>query len=246
VEVLTNTGTCEAVKNVITGKRVGPCAINIVSLESELYGSTAFAFVLQVVKAANSIVGSMPNQTPATDQVKIQVSPSKSATFRAVSLTPNVCKVDGLIMTPLSSGVCEIKTSADENEKYLFVEKIFQTTIYKQSQSLTLNEKSFVATTRKGKFSLPVTITSGLTPWIRSLSPSVCTSTADGKVMPKTSGECRLAISQPGNSIYNPAAEVNLVGFIVNDGFKIICSNGKVSKKVFGAKPKCPSGYKKK
>jgi hypothetical protein len=245
VEVLTSTGTCEVVNNVVKAKKVGPCAINIVSSESEFFGSAQYSFVLQVVKSANNIIGSLPNQIVATNQVRLEISPLKLTALRVISLTPNICTVEGLILSPLSSGVCEIKSTAEENEKYLSSEQVFQTTIYKQSQKLVLADKSFVATTRKGEFAPPVSLSSGLTPLIRSLSPRTCTSDRAGKVTPKSAGECRLLISHPGSSIYEPASEVSLVGFIVNDGFTITCSKGKVSKKVSGANPKCPPGYKK-
>lgn len=245
VEVLTSSGTCEVVNNVVKAKKVGPCAINIVSSESEFFGGAQYSFVLQVVKSANSIIGSLPNQIVATNQLRLEVSPLKLTTLRAFSLTPNICTVEGLMLSPLSSGVCEIKLTAEENEKYLSVEQVFKTTIYKQSQKLVLTNKSFVATTRKGEFAPPVSLNSGLTPLIRSLSPRTCTSDKAGKVTPKSAGECRLLITHPGSSIYEPASEVSLVGFIVNDGFTITCSKGKVLKKISGAKPKCPPGFKK-
>jgi hypothetical protein len=36
------------------------------------------------------------------------------------------------------------------------------------------------------------------------------------------------------------------VGFVVGDGISLTCVKGKITKKVTGANPKCPKGYKKK
>jgi hypothetical protein len=92
----------------------------------------------------------------------------------------------------------------------------------------------------------PVSISSGLALSLTSQNPKVCASTIDGKVLPKSAGECRLVISQPGNLLYEPAAEISLVGYVVNDGFSITCTKGKTVRKVTGAKPKCPLGFTKK
>ena len=245
VEILGSTESCETINNEIRGRKVGFCAIKVVSSESEFYGSAQTSFVLEVVKSANTIIGFIPEQMVATDKLSLSLSPQKSTTLRIVSLTPSICSVNIGQLMAASGGNCEIRVTAEENERYLRSERDFKVTINRQVQNLVATERSFVATTRKGEFAPPVTLSSGLIPAIRSLTPRSCTSTQEGKVLPKSAGECRIAVSHPGSSIFEPSKEVLITGFIVNDGIEIVCIKGKTIKKVSGTKPKCPTGFKK-
>ena len=211
-----------------------------------MYGSGQFSFVLQVVKSANSVVGTFPEKTIATESSKIQLSPAKSAEIRFTPLTLTKCKVENSVLVPLGSGICEIKASTVENDKYLSSEQIFRTVISKQTQEISIKEKSFVANTRDGAFVPPVTLSSGLRMSIRSLTPRVCESTIEGNVIPKSSGECRIVINHPGNLLYESAEEVALIGYIVNNGFTVTCTKGKTVRKITGSKPKCPAGFTRK
>jgi hypothetical protein len=244
VEKLTTYDYCEVINNTVIPRKVGPCGIKVTSTETDFYSSAGTAVVLQIVKGKNDISGLLPNNILTAEPFKINLNPSKPADFQISTLTPQLCSVQNLIFTPLGSGECEVKIKINENDLYLPLERTFKVLISKVKQQLVVKEKSFVLTTKKGITGLPVTSTSGLPIVIQSETPKVCESTSDGLVIPKASGECRLIFSQPGDSLFDPAGTIAVTGYIVNDGFSITCVKGKLIKRVTGAKPKCPAGYK--
>lgn len=86
---------------------------------------------------------------------------------------------------------------------------------------------------------------SGLTLDIYSKTPKVC-STSGMRINLLNSGNCDLVLSQPGNGNYEAAEDVFLSFIIKRAVSTITCIKGKVSKKITGVNPKCPSTYKKK
>ena len=245
VEMLTTYDYCEIVNNTVIARKVGPCGIKVTSAETDFYSSAGTAVVLQIVKGKNGISGSLPNNILTAEPFKINLNPSKPADFQINTLTPQLCSVQNLIFTPLGSGECEVTIKINENDKYLSLEQTFKVLISKVKQQLVVKEKSFVLTTKKGKAELPITSTSGLPVVIQSETPKVCESSSDGFVIPKAAGECRLLISQPGNALFDSTGTASITGYIVNNGFSITCVKGKLIKKVTRAKPKCPTGFKK-
>ena len=245
VEKLTSYDYCEIMNNTVIPRKVGPCGIKVTSEETDFYSSAGTAVVLQIVKGVNNISGSLPGALSTAEPFVITLAPSKATTFQVTSLTPQLCRIQNLSFTPIGSGECEVRIKIDENELYLPLEKTFKVLIAKVKQQLVIKERSFILNTKKGKSMIPISSTSGLPINIQSETPKVCESSSDGFVLPKAAGECRLLISQPGNALFDSTGTASITGYIVDNGFSITCVKGKLIKKVTGAEPKCPAGFKK-
>jgi hypothetical protein len=59
-------------------------------------------------------------------------------------------------------------------------------------------------------------------------------------------GNCVLTLTQDGNDDFNPAEETYVSFEILPNKTTITCVKGKLTKKVTGINPKCPTGYRKK
>lgn len=93
--------------------------------------------------------------------------------------------------------------------------------------------------------SIQVKSTSNLPVFAYNSTDNVCV-LENGMIKTKTSGRCVIALSQEGNSEFKPASNLILDFNIAGTTKKttITCVKGKLTKKVTGTKPKCPSGYK--
>jgi hypothetical protein len=120
--------------------------------------------------------------------------------------------------------------------KEVAAERVEQTiSIFDLPDTIKLSEKTF---------GLVISTSSGLDPSVESLSPAICT--VDSlEINLLKAGKCEFKISQEGDEEFLPADDV--FGSFVIQGAKttITCVKGKLTKKVTGTNPKCPSGYRK-
>ncbi len=92
---------------------------------------------------------------------------------------------------------------------------------------------------------LVISTSSGLDTFVESLTPAICD--IDGlEVQFLKPGKCEFRISQDGDGDFLPAEDVFGSFYIQGATATITCTKGKLVKKVTGANPKCPAGYKKK
>jgi hypothetical protein len=93
--------------------------------------------------------------------------------------------------------------------------------------------------------SLVISTSSGLDPSVESFSPSICE--VDGLELNFLKpGKCEFKISQEGDMDFLSAEDVFGSFLIQSPSTSITCLKGKLIKKVTGANPRCPAGYKKK
>jgi hypothetical protein len=93
--------------------------------------------------------------------------------------------------------------------------------------------------------SLVISTSSGLDPSVESLSPAICEVNGLELSFLKP-GKCEFRISQEGDADFLPAEDVFGSFLIQVTPTSITCVKGKLTKKVTGANPRCPAGYKKK
>jgi hypothetical protein len=116
-------------------------------------------------------------------------------------------------------------------------EQVEQTiSLFDLPKTFKLSEKSM---------SLVISTSSGLDPSVESLSPSICE--VDGLDLTFLKpGKCEFKISQEGDSDFLPAEDVFGSFLIQGTTISITCIKGKLTKRITGANPRCPAGYKKK
>ena len=81
-------------------------------------------------------------------------------------------------------------------------------------------------------------------------TPAVC-NFVNGNFTLLAPGTCKSTINQAGDSTWEPAPSVDIAFEVLSVPDSAIvkkttinCVKGKITKKVTGVKPKCPSGYK--
>ncbi len=133
--------------------------------------------------------------------------------------------------TPTPKPSLSIETDTEIDER-LFQEII----VNNYPETITLGSKIV---------SLDLYSTSDLPVRISSNSGKICKVTAGG-IQAVSVGRCEIELSQEGNSDFEPADNVILEIQILASRKSIVCIKGKITKKVSGINPKCPSGYTKK
>lgn len=138
-----------------------------------------------------------------------------------------------------------IGTSKSETTKFQTEQSTTQDIEVKEPQEIVVLSQFTNVNLNQKVIEVLAETSSGLTVEISTKSPKIC-ATNGMKIELLSTGNCNLVLSQPGNDKYE-AAEDMLVNFsIKSSSITITCVKGKVSKKITGASPKCPSGFKKK
>ena len=115
----------------------------------------------------------------------------------------------------------------------------------KKSQEIVLGEipNNFILS--KQIYFLDISSSSNLNLNYNSLTPYIC-KVVNGGVQTISSGKCQIEVFLKGNEYYEDAESV-LIDFQITLPLRTIqCVKGKVTKKVIGVNPKCPTGYQKK
>lgn len=94
------------------------------------------------------------------------------------------------------------------------------------------------------EYSLMAESSSGLDLVVTSQTPSICSvSGMDFRLLKP--GKCSFSVAQDGDEDFYPAVPVFGSFQIIGKLQTINCVKGKISKKIVGAAPKCPAGFKK-
>jgi hypothetical protein len=162
------------------------------------------------------------------------------------SATPTVCFGIGFFVRIISGGTCTLTYSTKETTTYLasdLYKVSFEVTRDPQTISFTL--PSTVNVSSKS-LALTSTASSGAAVTYSTTSTGICSITGSTLNL-LTSGNCAVTATQAGTSTLAPVsatATLMLTGVVVTDKKSITCVKGKSTKKVSGANPKCPKGYK--
>jgi len=199
---------------------------------SELLASGAFVLNYEVVDKAGSRIdsGSESNaQNRLQNEWEVNLTGLEPASKYRINLSFSNSAGSGKIITQNFStleGFAE--TSSDQVEQTI--------SLFDLPKTFKISEKSM---------SLIISTSSGLDPSIESLSPSICE--VDGLELSFLKpGKCEFRISQEGDTDFLPAEDVIGSFLIQGTTTSITCLKGKLTKKVTGANPRCPAGYKKK
>ena len=162
------------------------------------------------------------------------------------SATPEVCFPTGYFVRIISGGTCTITYQTSETSTYLASD------LYKVSFEVTRDPQTILftlpttANISSKSLALAATASSGSAVAYSTTTTGVCSITGSTLNLLK-SGNCAVTATQVGTSAFAPissTATVMLTGSVVSDKKSITCVKGKSTKKVSGANPKCPKGYK--
>ena len=160
--------------------------------------------------------------------------------------TPTICVPAGFTVKLISGGVCTLTYETAATSSYL-ASDVYQQTfeILRNSQTITFTLPSAANVSSKS-LALTATASSGVAVSYSTTSTGICSITGSTLNL-LTSGNCAVTATQAGTSTLMPissTATVMLTSAVVANKKSITCVMGKKSKKVSGANPKCPKGYK--
>jgi len=160
------------------------------------------------------------------------------------SLTPSVCIPTNTGITLYSGGICELQYSTDSSITYLASDNYVQSfEVTRNAQTITFSPPASLSVSDK-TISLSATASSGGAVAFTTTSAGICSVTGTTLNLLK-SGNCSVTATQPGTTTFTSVAiTANIVLTGTGATKTITCIKGKTTKKVTGANPKCPTGYK--
>ena len=162
------------------------------------------------------------------------------------STTPSICLANGFFVRIISGGTCTLTYQTAETANYLASDLYtvsFEVTRDPQTISFTLPSTANVSSK---SLALTATASSGAVVAYSTTSTGVCSITGSTLNLLKA-GNCSVTATQAGTSTLAPisaTSTVMITGSLAPVNKTITCVMGKKSKKVSGANPKCPKGYK--
>ena len=160
--------------------------------------------------------------------------------------TPAICVPVGFTVRLISGGICTLTYETAATSTYL-ASDVYQQTfeILRDPQTISFTLPSAANVSSKS-LALTSTASSGAAVTYSTTSTGICSITGSTLNL-LTSGNCAVTATQVGSSTLMPissTATVMLTSAVVAEKKTITCVMGKKSKKVSGANPKCPKGYK--
>ena len=162
------------------------------------------------------------------------------------SLTPTVCVGIGFYAKIVGGGTCTLSYQVAGSSTYL-ASDIYKVTfeVIRDLQTITFTP-SATANISSKSITLSAVASGGGVITYATTSKEICSITGSTLNLLK-SGNCSITATQAGTSTLAPisaTSTVMITGSLAPVNKTITCVMGKKSKKVSGANPKCPKGYK--
>ena len=162
------------------------------------------------------------------------------------TITPSICVPVGFTVRLISGGVCTLTYETAATSTYL-ASDVYQQTfeILRDPQTISFSLPNNANVSSKS-LALTSTASSGAVVTYSTTSTGVCSITGSTLNL-LTGGNCSVTATQAGTSTIAPVSATSTVmitGSLAAVNKTITCVIGKKSKKVSGANPKCPKGYK--
>ena len=160
--------------------------------------------------------------------------------------TPSICIAGQDKITVYSGGICRIEYFVEESNSNFASDIYVQTfEITQDSQTISFTPPTSANLSAK-TLALSATASSGGLITYQTASIGICSITGSTLNLLK-SGNCSITATQAGSATLAPisaTSTVMITGSLAPVNKTITCVMGKKSKKVSGANPKCPKGYK--
>ena len=240
IDTLPATGTLQYLSgaswvSVQTGQEITIADIELGKLRFSGTADTSFNFSVQdgldysvssygaslVVATSNQVIA-FPNpgaKAPSLTPFPSSATSDSGLPVTLTSSTPGVCTVDGLNIIAVAVGTCVITATQSGNATYGAAQPVTQTfpVDSRTPQTITFTNPG-PQTFSTNPITPSVSASSGLTVTLTSLTPGVCTISADGtKIVMVGVGVCNIRATQAGNGTYTPAPPVD-ISFLINAG----------------------------
>ena len=236
---------------------IGNCTFKVSTVKTKDYAVKEIVQVVAVAAArikSELLMGVITNQTAKSLPKAIEIFRVFSPTGVYVmpkATTPTVCIASGFYVQIVGGGTCTLTYQSEANASYLasdLYKVSFEVTRDPQTMTFTLPATVDIATKT---LALAATASSGASVIYSTTSSDACSITGSTLNLLKA-GNCVVTASQAGTSTLAPistTATIMLTGAVIAPTpiatkKTIVCTKGKTNKKVSGANPKCPKGYK--
>ena len=160
--------------------------------------------------------------------------------------SPDVCVATGNFVKILSGGTCILSYQSPATLNYLASDKTYlKFEIRKDLQTISFTPPATVNLSAKN-LALSATASGGGVITYQTTSIGICSITGSTLNL-LMGGNCLITATQAGTSTLAPisaTSTVMITGSLAPANKTVTCVMGKKSKKVSGANPKCPKGYK--
>ena len=196
---------------------------------------------LNVEKIANQTSKDLPK----TIEI-FRVNSASEGWVNPQSITPETCIANGSFIRLISGGTCTLTYQTAATSSYL-ASDLFKSTfeITRDAQTITFTPSSTANISSKS-ITLTAAASGGGVITYATTPTGVCSITGSTLNLLKA-GNCSVTATQAGTSTLAPisaTSTVMITGSLAPVNKTITCVMGKKSKKVSGANPKCPKGYK--
>jgi hypothetical protein len=161
-------------------------------------------------------------------------------------VTPTVCFPSGFFVKIISGGTCTLTFQSNETASFL-ASDLYKVSfdVVRDAQTISFTTPATANLSAK-TLALSATASSGGVITYQSSSTGICSITGSTLNLLK-GGSCAITATQAGSATLAPisaTATVMIAGSVAPTKKTITCIKGNKTKKVSGAKPKCPKGYK--
>jgi hypothetical protein len=230
----------------------GDCYFTVSTEKTKNYNYKEDRQLVSVTKARIPQVLSVESTADqkATDlpkQIKIaRVYSSSHGYIVPKTLTPEVCLTSDGFANIFSGGLCKYSYQVSETNEFL-ASKIYELSfeVLKNSQTIVFSLANSVDISSKSMALLAKASGGGIITY-STMEADVCSITNSTLNLLKA-GNCTVTATQAGTDTLTPAsatANITITGTVVAAKKIITCVKGKTTKKITGANPKCPTGYK--
>ncbi len=198
----------------INGSTVTLVATGLCSIAANQPGNanylaaTAITQSFNVNKNTQTITfAALPDVTLSASPLTLAATASSGLAVTFASSSSNVCTVNGNAVTLVTAGTCSITANQAGNANYSAATAVTQSfTVTKNKQTITFGTLPDV-TLGAAPFNLTATASSALAVAFASTTPTICT-VSGLSVSVVAAGTCSITASQPGNAVFDAAANV--------------------------------------
>jgi hypothetical protein len=235
----------------------GNCTFKVLTAKTKDYGLKEISQVVTITEARSKpelVMSVIANQTAKSLPKMIEIFRVYSPTGVYVlpqATTPAVCIASGFYVQIVGGGTCTLTYQSTANTSYL-ASDLYKVSfeVIRDPQTMTFTLPATVDISTK-TLALTATASSGASVIYSTTSADTCSITGSTLNLLKV-GNCVVTASQAGTSTLAPvstSATIMLTGAVIAPTpiatkKTIVCTKGKTNKKVSGANPKCPKGYK--
>ena len=252
IESLTS-DKCIVEGNILEFKSMGTCTFRVYTKRNSDYLETSITLSVEVTGPRPKpviLLSPISNQN-ATDLPKnlktFLVYNNFGDIAESISISPTICQPIGRESVRIfSGGTCTLTYQTISTNSYL------SSDIYSVSFEITRTPQTIsftppaTANLSVKSLTLTATASSAGTIIFETTSTGICSITGSTLNLLK-SGNCSITATQAGTSTLAPisaTSTVMITGSLAPANKTVTCVMGKKSKKVSGANPKCPKGYK--